>query len=124
MLGTSAYLRQFSTAISKWNNYKPGVITGPLSNLSSSVDLTISDYYEDSNTVAVTSSSGTIRFNTKNMNENSEERQIHTCIHELGHALGLDHRREDDSVVYPYNTGYTYLNAMDKWNYDHAYARY
>ncbi len=121
--GFSKYLTDFKLAVNTWNNYKPGVIINESSNIYTTV--IISDYTEANNgVVASTSANGTIRFNSAYMEGYTADRRINACIHELGHALRLSHRREYNSIVYPSNTTYILPNEMDKWNYDKAYQKY
>lgn len=63
--GSTSYQTQFNSAVSTWNNYKSGVIRKDAWNTIN--DVTISDYYEVSSTAGVTSSAGTIKFNTYQM---------------------------------------------------------
>jgi len=74
--------------------------------------------------VGVTSSAGTIKFNTYYMDQNTTNQKRNTCIHELGHALGLKHRRELDSVMYKSVTSNIAPNEMDEWNYAEAFINY
>ena len=71
----------------------------------------------------VTSSSGTIRFNTYKMGDYTIAKRRYVCTHELGHALGLAHNQSGD-VMYQYVSSVTHLSSNDKASYDKSYKRY
>lgn len=119
--GSTDYQSQFNSAVTTWNNYKSGVIRKDTWNTIN--DVTISDYYEVSTTAGVTSSKGTIKFNTYHMDDYSTTKRKNVCIHELGHALGLAHNKSGD-VMYAYVSTVTSLSANDKASYDKSYDRY
>jgi hypothetical protein len=119
--GSTAYQDQFDSSVKVWNNYKSGVIRKD--SLATINDVTISDYYEKSSTAGVTSHSGTIKFNTYKMEDYSTTKRKNVCIHELGHALGLEHNQQGD-VMYAYVSTVTSLSANDKASYDKSYSRY
>lgn len=122
---SSNYSRFFSIGVNTWNAYKSGVIRGPYSSLTSDVDVAVSDYYEVSIVTGVTNyAERTIKLNSYNMDRNTENEKIKTCTHEIGHALGLDHRRDPECIMYRSSTSITFLDVMDKWNYDKSYARF
>lgn len=120
---TSDYLtlKQGTINLSKWNNYKSGVIRKDAWNTIN--DVTISDYNEVSSTAGVTSSAGTIKFNTYQMDNFTSAQKRNVCTHELGHALGLAHNAKGD-VMYAYVSSVTSLSANDKASYDASYKRY
>lgn len=95
--GSTSYQTQFNSAVSTWNNYKSGVIRKDAWNTIN--DVTISDYNEVSSTAGVTSSAGTIKFNTYQMDNFTSAQKRNVCTHELGHALGLAHNAKGD-VMY------------------------
>lgn len=119
--GSTSYQTQFNSAVSTWNNYKSGVIRKDAWNTIN--DVTISDYYEVSSTAGVTSSAGTIKFNTYQMDNFTSAQKRNVCTHELGHALGLAHNAKGD-VMYAYVSSVTSLSANDKASYDASYKRY
>lgn len=121
--GSSAYISQFNTAVNTWNSYKSGVIRKDT--LTTINDLTISDVsFISSGVVGQTSIGGTIKFATQYMNNYGSTEKTNVCIHELGHALRLDHRNESDSVMQPTVSSVTTLSVGDKRNYDEAYKVY
>lgn len=59
------------------------------------------------------------------MDNLSSSEKLHTCIHELGHALRLAHRSgEASSVMQAETANITTLCSCDKTNYDEAYKKY
>lgn len=121
--GSSAYISQFNTGVNTWNSYKSGVIRKDT--LLTVNDLTISDVsYISAGVVGQTSSNGTIKFATQYMNNYGNAEKTNVCIHELGHALRLDHRDESDSVMQQTVTSITTLSIGDQRNYDEAYKAY
>ena len=78
---------------------------------------------EVSSTAGVTSSAGTIKFNTYQMDNFTSAQKRNVCTHELGHALGLAHNAKGD-VMYAYVSSVTSLSANDKASYDASYKRY
>jgi Predicted Zn-dependent proteases len=114
---------QIATAINKWNSYKPGIIRKDT--LLTINDVTLKDVNTLGGTVvARTYQSGKIEFAKDYMDTFGSTKKLNVCIHEIGHALGLDHRNENDSVMYPYVTSITTLSQADKVNYDAAYKTY
>lgn len=116
--GRTKYSKEFKSAVKVWNNYKKGVIRKD--NLSNWQDVAVSDYYEVSNTAGVTSMYGTIQLNKYNMDKLPSAYKKNVCIHELGHALGLDHNTQKD-IMYAYTTSRVKLSKNDKSSYDYAY---
>lgn len=119
--GSTTYQAEFNASVTVWNNHKPGVIRQD--DAATVRDVTISDYYEVSTTAGVTSSSGTIKFNTYKMNTYTTDQLLNVYIHELGHALGLAHNQPGD-VMYAYVSTTTSLSANDKASYDESYNQY
>jgi len=119
--GSTTYQTQFEASVATWENYKYGVIRKD--DDTTVMDVTLSDYYEVSTTAGVTSSSGTIAFNSYRMNNYSTDQLLNVCIHELGHALGLAHNQPGD-VMYAYVLTTTSLSSNDKASYDESYNRY
>ena len=111
--GSTSYQTQFNSAVSTWNNYKSGVIRKDAWNTINEV----------SSTAGVTSSAGTIKFNTYQMDNFTSAQKRNVCTHELGHALGLAHNAKGD-VMYAYVSSVTSLSANDKASYDASYKRY
>lgn len=119
--GSSAYLSSFTSGVSVWNSYKPGVIRKDT--LSTIQDVTISDYYEVSSTAGVASSAGTIKFNKYRMNGYNAAKRKNVAMHEIGHVLRLAHNINGD-VMYEYVSTQTTLTVNDKASYDAAYRKY
>jgi hypothetical protein len=119
--GSTTYQTQFNAAVTTWNNYKSGVIRPD--SLSVVQDVAISDYSEVSSVAGVTSSAGTIKFNTYVMGGLTTTQRQNVCTHELGHALGLAHNLSGD-VMYAYVSTVTSLSANDKASYDSSYTRF
>ena len=104
-----------------WNDYKSGVIRED--SFFVIEDVFVSDYNEVSNTAGVTSSSGTIKYNDFQMNMLTSSERKNVSIHEIGHALGLDHNTSSD-VMYKYVSSKTTLSTNDKASYNAAYNNY
>lgn len=120
--GTTKYSSQFATAVSNWNAVRPGLIVETHVHADRA---TISDFYEaNSGVVGQTSSGGTIKFNTYYMDGYSTDRRINCCVHELGHALRLDHMKDASSVMYYSNSTTNKPNSQDIWNLNQAYLYY
>lgn len=120
-IGNSQYLTDFVAGTKIWNDYKSDVIRRAKGD--TSVELILSDFSEVSAAVGVTSSRGTIKFNSYYMDEYSSIQKQNVCAHELGHALGLDHNQEGD-IMYAAVTDVITLSGNDKASYDASYARY
>lgn len=121
--GSTKYSSQFNTAISRWEGHISGVIRKDT--LTTINDLTISDKNQGENGYpATTSSNGKMIFNTYYMDSYSNNVNLNICIHELGHALRLDHRTESNSVMQESATTITTLSEGDKANYTKAYNDY
>jgi hypothetical protein len=120
--GNSSYMSSVTSAVNTWENYKSGIIRQD--SWSVIQDVYVSDYYEASDTLGVTSSSGTIKFNTYNFSTMTSAQRQKTATHEFGHALGLDHTTGTNDVMRQGLLSTTALSSTDKSSYDAAYATY
>jgi len=120
--GNSKYMDKIETGVAKWNNYKGGVIRKD--NLFNTRDLYVEDKpSERSGVVASTYSTGAIYISESEMNNLGDLQQLNVTIHELGHALGLDHNTKVD-IMYKNVTYITDISVNDKASYDAAYNNY
>ena len=119
--GNSVYMSQVKTAAGKWNAYKSGVIRPDSAKVIE--DVFCADYSANDGINATTYSYGSIKFNKKVLGPKVDSRKLNVAIHELGHALGLDHNTSSD-IMYKYDTTKTTLSANDKASYDAAYKKY
>lgn len=125
--GSTKYANLMLSAGTTWNSYKSGVLQLTLTGTTSSLDAVVSDYSASGSTMGVTTySSRSIRLNTRAMDASgvTDNNRKNVCLHELGHALGLDHRHDWDGIMYKYNSPETTLKQQDKWNYDKSYVRF
>lgn len=101
------------TGSNQQNTIKFGVYHKQIDNLSqNSVELGLGG----PEIIKETSILGTTSINHGTANLNATYQQSFTnsvAIHELGHALGLDHSQSRLSVMYPYDQGLTQLSAGD-----------
>lgn len=119
--GKTKYSSYITTATKKWNAYKKGIIRKDT--VSTMKDVTISDYYDDKDTLwGETSKNGIIRFNIYNMDKDDDAGRLNTVMHEFGHALGLGHNERKDVMSKFSNV--TELTENDKKSYDAAYRKY
>lgn len=121
--GDTDYMDEWNASVAVWEDYKPGVIRED--SFWVIEDVKISDYYEESNTMAVTSSGGTIKFNDYWFASMTTAQRQKTMIHEIGHALGLGHNNSDTtSIMCQGMREQTWLSDDDKAGYDAAYELY
>lgn len=118
----SKYTSSINSAVGLWEGYKPGIIR-PDSILVVE-DVFLSDYYQVSSTMAVTSSAGTIKFNDYHYATMTSSQRIKTTTHEFGHALGLDHTWGSLDIMQQGKLSITSLSSTDKSSYDAAYLTY
>ncbi|MBZ3935387.1 matrixin family metalloprotease [Methanimicrococcus blatticola] len=120
--GSTKYQSDFNSSVSTWNSHKSGVIRKD--SLVYIRDVTISDVYWSNGTVGlVNGDNKTMQFNTRLMDPMNSTRRKNACLHELGHALGLDHNQNGD-VMYAFSSNAVSLTANDKASYNASYARY
>lgn len=121
--GSTAYMTEWNKSIGVWEDYKPGVIRPDSTWVIE--DVKISDYEEESSTMAVTSGAGTIKFNDYHFKGMTADQRQKTMMHELGHALGLDENNGvSNSIMCQGKRAQTYLIQDDKNGYDAAYKKY
>lgn len=119
--GSSVFSNYFHTAKDKWNAYKAGVVRFAMQ--SSAVDVVIvDDSYMKYR--GLTSPSGTISVNPNLVSLRSSEYSttLKTCMHEMGHTLGLGDNDSAD-VMYGTKSSTTTLTTNDKRSYDISYNR-
>jgi putative cell wall-binding protein len=109
-----------NSGASVWNDCKPNLVIGT----SGSNAVQFEDYYSQDYYGAFTYPDGWIRINTYNMNPASNAVKLNVCIHELGHALGLDHNIQANDVLYPVSQGITSLSLNDRASLFAAYRTY
>ena len=116
--GSSKYLTEFKSAVKIWENHISGIIRKKTEQ--TRLDLTISDYNSLDGVSGITYSNGNMRFNTAYYVFYSKEQRINVCLHELGHALGLDHNQKGD-VMYKDTTYQTQLSSNDKLSHSYLF---
>ena len=120
--GNTKYTTSVGNAVDLWESYKPGIIRPD--SVYVIEDVYLSDYYQVSSTMAVTSSAGTIKFNDYKCNKMSPDQKTKTTTHEFGHALGLDHTNGTYDIMQQGKLSITSLSNTDKSSYDAAYFTY
>ncbi|MDR0751314.1 MAG: matrixin family metalloprotease [Christensenellaceae bacterium] len=118
--GSCSYMTQWYEGVKRWNSHRPGVIR--VDTFWIIEDVKISDVsITNSATAATTYSNGKIRFNVIIMNTLTDDEKLNVVMHELGHAMGLDHSSSENSIIYTYVTSITSLSQDDKNGYDYLY---
>jgi hypothetical protein len=120
--GSTAYSSAWVHGLYQWNGCDYGEVIR-LDTIWTIKDLNVSDYYEQSNTIAVTGFLGYIKFNTYQMDSLSYDQKECAATHELGHALGINHLSVGD-IMYTYVQDITELSFYDKATFDMAYETY
>lgn len=121
--GTTNYMDAWLKGCAEWNKVKK--VIRPDSWLWIE-DLTISDYYEESDILGITYPAGQIKFNAFWFDNMVEEARQKTVMHELGHALGLAHNTTCQfSVMVQGCRRQTLLHKEDRdtflWLYNNVY---
>lgn len=131
--GTTKYLNEWNDAVATWNNYKPGVIRkdifGTIEDIKIEDVPSIAEGYPAATFYPALPSTGkrtaTIQFSDYHMQNYSYESRKVTCMHEIGHTLGLAHNSNFyESIMYPtyaMNSSGGNLHNEDKLNYDYMY---
>jgi len=120
--GSTYYQSLFESMVTVWNNYKAGVIRKD--GITTIQDVTIRDYENSSaGEVGLTWPNGIMEFNLSHMVNLTDAKRKNVYVHELGHALGLEHNQIGDVMYASVSTTYS-LSANDKASYDSSYARY
>ncbi|MDR0697029.1 MAG: cell surface protein [Christensenellaceae bacterium] len=120
--GKSNYMPQFTDAIKTWENHKSGIIRKDTIFIVE--DVTISDYYEISTIVAISSSNGKIKFNQYNMDSNTNAQNQNVCTAMIGYHLGLGVSDYYKDVMYTYTNSVIALSENDIASFDEAFKRY
>ena len=124
--GSSSYMTAWNFAVSSWNNADSN-ISGIIrkDTLSTIEDVTISDVNNgDNGVVGETWSNGKLKFNTYYMSTYCDAKRKNCAMHELGHALRLDHRTDSGTIMYESVRSITSLNTKDKEHLTYAYSNY
>lgn len=120
--GNTVYSDLILKAMNTWCAYKSGVIYPAIND--SSADVMISDV-NNANLGwrgLTDSATNTITFNRAYMGSSTtSSKNLKTCLHELGHGLGLAHNDSDDVMYYTESTT-TALTTNDKKSLDASLA--
>lgn len=117
----SEYKSYVKVAQNTWNKYKPGVIKENSLNC----DVTIRGSGNLGYGInGVTYKKGAIYFNKTTWTVMLDDARKKNCaIHEMGHALGLDHNDSSKkNVMHPNTTRNCTLSANDKASYEASFA--
>lgn len=120
--GSTIYQDNFDFGVDVWEDYKSGIIREDTIWIIEDVE--VLDRDENATWAGrVSPTIDTLEFNIFQMDDLSEEERNMVAIHELGHALGLDHNTSSDIMFASVTTQNT-LSSNDKASYDDSYDRY
>ena len=112
-------------AVWLWNNYKPGVIReASITNLT---DATVVDWSGPISVLAQTTQGlgvCKIELNVIAFNTMTADQRRSTIMHELGHALGLNHQKVAGRIMTQGLSSLITPSDGDKASYDLAYSKY
>lgn len=95
--------------------------TGTLCNLA---DATVFEYAANDINMGLTSMENrTIKFNTTRFAHLTADQRVKVILHEFGHALGLDHREDTESVMQQGQWNYTTIQSADKTLYNTIWSK-
>lgn len=125
--GSTTYSEAWSAGVQTWNNEHNVIRQDTWKTV---IDVTICDYNSSTGTYGgyvayCYPSQKTINFNSYYMENLSTVQRQNVMTHELGHALGIDHNTDSNSIMYPYVSTVTSLSQDDinayTWLYNNHY---
>jgi len=133
--GSTKYQSDFNFAVGVWNSHRNVIKKVTFFTMT---DLVLTDITDTRTSAAAATTyrrvpiingalnAGQIEFNTAKIDKVNQTMKRHTILHELGHALGLDHNQANDimapSVVS--STARTTLTANDKASANAAWKKF
>ncbi len=117
--GSTDYSSQWNYAVDEWNEM--GEVTIQEDTVWTIKDLEIRDYtLTGSNTIAYTKSNGIMGFNKYHFDDSTftSANKKNAMMHELGHALGIDHIDVNNNVMKNGKDSCTSLGTLDQSTYN------